>query len=63
MIAAYNITQCTFTLVLQVSLTLSLGHFFTEMCDTTKKWPSDKAKENCDTNLKVHCVMQLSISY
>ena len=25
--------------------------------------PSDKVKENCEINLKVHCVMQLSLSY
>ena len=42
---------------------LSLGHLFTEMCDATKRWPSDKVKENCETNLKVCCVMQLSLSY
>ena len=44
-------------------LTLSLGQLFTEMYDTTKKWPSDKVKENCETSLKVHCIMQLSLSY
>ena len=49
-------------LVSQFSLTLSLGHLFTEMCETTKWWPSDKVKENCETNLKVHCVMQLRLS-
>ena len=31
------------------------------MCETAKKWPSDKVKENCETNLKVHCVMQLQL--
>ena len=56
------ITQCTFRLVSQFSLTLLLGHLFTEMCETTKRWPSDKVKENCKTNIKVHCVMQLQLS-
>ena len=41
----------------------TLGHLFTEMCDTTERWSSDKVKENFETNLKVHCVMQLSLSY
>ena len=31
--------------------------------DTTKRWPSDKVKENLETNLKVHCVMGLLLSY
>ena len=53
------ITQCTFRLISRFSLTLSLGHLLIEMCDTTKRWPSDKVKENCEINLKVHCVMQL----
>ena len=57
------ITQCTFRLVSQFSLISSLGHLFTKMCDATQRWPSDKIKENCETNLKVHCVMQLSLSY
>ena len=56
------ITQCTFRLVSQFSLTLSPGHLFTEICETTKRWPSDKVKENCETNLKVHCVIQLQLS-
>ena len=47
----------------QFSLTLSLGQLFTEMCDTTKRWPSDKVKENFETNLKLHYIMQLSLSY
>ena len=33
------------------------------MCDTTKRWPNDKVKENCETNLKVYCIMQLSLSH
>ena len=33
------------------------------MCDITKRWQSDKVKENFKTNLKVHCVMQLSLRY
>ena len=49
-------------LVSQFSLTLSLGHLFTKMCETTKRCPSDKVKENCKTNLKVHSVMQLQLS-
>ena len=57
------IVACNFRLVSQFSLTLSLGHLFTEMCDTTKRWPSDKVKENCETNLKLHYIMQLSLSY
>ena len=28
-----------------------------------KRWPSDKVKEKFETNLKVCCVMRLSISY
>ena len=44
-----------------MSLTLSLGHLFTEMCDAAERWPSDEVKENC-TNLKVHGVMQLLLS-
>ena len=28
---------------------------FTEMHDATKRWPSDKFKENFETYLKVHC--------
>ena len=39
------ITQRTVRLVSQFSLPLSLGHLFTEMCDTTKRWPSDKVKK------------------
>ena len=38
-------------------------HVCVPVCDTTKRWPSDKVKENCETSLKVHCVMQLSLSY
>ena len=55
-----GITQCTFRLVSQFSLTLSLGHLFTEMCDSYYKKPSDKVNENCETSLSV---MQLSLSY
>ena len=36
-------------------MNLSLGHLFTEMYDATKRWPSDKFKENFETYLKVHC--------
>ena len=32
---------------------------FTEMYDVTERWLSDKVKEHCGTNPKVHCVMQL----
>ena len=53
-------SQCTFRLVSQFSLTLSLGHLFTEMCDVTKRWPSDKVKENCKTS---HCVMEITLNY
>ena len=42
---------------------IHLAIFFTEMCDTTERWSSDKVKENFETNLKVHCVMQLSLNY
>ena len=45
-------TVATFRLVSQFSLILSLGYLYTEMCDTTKRLPSDKVKENCETNLK-----------
>ena len=62
MIAAC-ITQYTFRLVSQFSLTLSLGHLFVVSRISVKWWSSDKVKENCETNLKVHCVMQLSLSY
>ena len=58
-----SITQCTFRLLSQFSLTLSLGHLFTEMCDAIKWWPSDKGKEIYEAYLKVHSVMQLSLSY
>ena len=51
------ITQCTFRLVSQFSLNLSLGHLFPEMYDTTKRWSSNKVKENSATNLEVHCVV------
>ena len=59
------ITHCTSRLVLQFSLILSLGHLFAVSHISVKKWPivSDKVKENCETNLKVHCVMHLSLSY
>ena len=36
---------------------------FSGMCDAVKGWPSDKIKENCETNPKVHCIMLLSLSY
>ena len=36
---------------------------FCSITHLSKKWPSDKVKENFETNLKVHCVMQLSLSY
>ena len=51
------------SIISKFSLTLSLGHLFALMRDTTKRWPSDKVKENFETNLEVHCVMQLSLSY
>ena len=50
-------------LVSQFSLTLSLGHLFVVSHISIIRWPSDKVKENFETNLKVHCVMQLSLSY
>ena len=53
------ITECTFRLVSQFSLTLSLGHLFIEVCDATTMWLGEKFKENYETYLKVHCVMQL----
>ena len=38
-------------------------HFY-EMCEVTKgAWPSDIAKEKFNNNLKVHCVIKLSLSY
>ena len=42
-------------------MTLSLGHLFIEMCETTKMVADDKVKQNCETNLNVYCVMQLSL--
>ena len=57
------ITQCTFRLVSKFSLTLSLGHLFVVLHISVKRWPSGKVKENFETNLKVHCAMQLSLSY
>ena len=39
------------------------GSTFCSITHLSKRWPSDKVKENCETNLKVHCVMQLSLSY
>ena len=49
-----------------ISLSLSLGHLLNKMCDTTctKDGQVTKLKKNYrETNLKVHCVMQLSLSY
>ena len=57
------ITQCTFKVVSQFSLTLSLGHLFLVSHISAPKWQSDKIKENCETNLKVQCVIQLSLNY
>ena len=42
-----------FRLVSQLCLTFSLGHLFVVSHVSAKRWPSDKAKENCETNLKV----------
>ena len=50
MIAAC-ITQCTFRLVSEFSLTLSLEHLFVVSHISVTRWPSDKVKENCETNL------------
>ena len=50
-------------LISQFSLTSSLGHLFVVLHISVKRWLSDKVKENCETNLKVHCVTQLSLSY
>ena len=58
-----SLTQCTFRLESQFSLTLSLGHLCVISYISVKRWPSDKVKENCETNLKLHCVMQSSLSY
>ena len=56
--------QCTFRLVSQFSLTLSLDHLFIDMYDATKSDQVDKVKENSKISLKVHCAsMQLSLSY
>ena len=47
------IAVCNFRLVSQFSLTLSLGHLFTEMYDTTKRWPSVKRTlYQCDPEVK-----------
>ena len=34
---------------------------FCSITHLSERWPSDKVKEICATNLKVHCVMQLSL--
>ena len=52
-------TQCTFRLFSQYPSTFLLGYLFTEMCNAAERGPSDKVKEHCESNLKVHCVMQL----
>ena len=47
------ITQCTFKLVWlsQCCLILSLGHLFVaSITHLSKGWPSDKVRENCETN-------------
>ena len=44
--------------VSEFSLTLSHGHIFTKMCDTTKGDKVTKSNKIV-TNRKVHCVMQL----
>ena len=44
----------------KVEFSLSLDHVFVVSHISVKRWPSDKVKENCETNLKVHCVMRLS---
>ena len=38
---------------------MSLGHLFTEMHDATKRWPSDKFKENLETYPKVQCYVDI----
>ena len=43
-----------FRLVSQFSLGLSLGQLFVASHISLKRWLSDKGKENCDTNLKLH---------
>ena len=40
----------------QCPLTLSLGHLIVASHISVKRWPSDKVKENCEANVKVHCV-------
>ena len=50
-------------LVSQFSLTLLLAHLIVVPHISVKRWPSDKVEENCETNLNVHCAMQLSLSY
>ena len=65
LIASY-ITLCTFG---QCHNCLRPCHLITfDDCSIThlsKRWQSDKVKVkiNCDTNLRVHCVMQLSLRY
>ena len=58
-----SITQCIFRLVSQFSLTLSLGRLIVVLHISVKRRPSDKVKEHCETNLTVHSVTQLSLSY
>ena len=52
-----------FQVSLTISLDLSLGHLSVISLVSVKRWPSGKVKENCEINLKVHCVMLLSLSY
>ena len=52
-------SACTFRLSHK-----SLGHLFVVSHISVKRWPSDKVKENCETNLKVHTLCyKPSLSY
>ena len=53
--------HATFWSFSEMSLSFSLGKPFAASHISVKGWPSDKVKENCETTLKVHYVMQLSL--
>ena len=55
------ITQYTFRLISQFSLTLSHGHLFVVSHISVKRCPSDKVKENYKTNLKVRMLCYAAI--
>ena len=56
------IIQCTFRLISKISLTLSLCHLFV-VSRISVKGGQVIVNENFETDLEVHCVMQLLLSY